>query len=90
MVHRWWGCTSAGRPGEGFLLFAGMGELSHVRGLQKKSARRSGGTDGAFRVRASLWLVVDEAQRMLDSWFDSLGCGPSHTRDFFKIEGDGE
>jgi hypothetical protein len=28
--------------------------------------------------------------RVLDSWFDSLGCEPSHTRDFFKIEGDGE
>jgi len=27
---------------------------------------------------------------VLDSWFDSLGCEPSHTRDFFKIEGDGE
>jgi len=67
-----------------------MSELAHVHGLLQKRARRAAGTDGAFRAQALVWLVVDEAQRVLDSWFDSLGCEPSHTRDFFKIEGDGE
>jgi hypothetical protein len=67
-----------------------MNESAHVHGLQKNCALRAGGTDGAFGVQAPVWLVVDEAQRVLDSWFDSLGCEPSHTRDFFKIEGDGE
>ena len=64
--------------------------MSHVHGLQKKCACRSSGTDGALLVRASVWILWDEAHRLLDSWFDSLGCGPFYTRDFFKIEGDGE